>query len=280
VPTEVLLYGFPEAYQYSAVEFYERVSGGIIYEDYDRLPQNTRFDLTLSRSAGARTTKVPAEALGKVNRYHGGEHWIKVTFDSMEAADRACYYSPHVLHGHMIHAERYRGEGPVRDEPIAATKERVASVRSSPSQTTSSSTIKPTSSHTASSATAQPETQIELQQLPIAIPSLRPGVTSTSTAIRQPKTPLIRGATRATLLPAESALLPASSRWQRTFGAWPIIGFFFGGPSHDMIGNELPLKEDGTIDWDNASLYWWFWAFLDTYLFFCNFLGLKGEDDK
>jgi hypothetical protein len=273
VPSEVILYGFPEPYQYSAVEFFERVSGGIIYEDYDRLPPNTRFNLTLSRSEGARTGKIPADALRKVNRYHGGEHWIKVTFDSAEAADRACYYSPHTLHGHIIYAERYRGEGPVRDEAIPATRERLASVRSSPSQTTSSSTLQPASTATASSSTVQPVTQ-----QPIPMTSLRRSVLTPSSAVRQRNTQLIQGASRAVLLPAESALLPASSRWQQTFGAWPIIGFFFGGPSHDMIGNELPRKEDGTFDWDNASLYWWFWALLDSWFFFANFLGLKGDD--
>src|ERR1700760_1003462 len=37
VPTECILYGFPEVYQYSAIEFYERISLGTIYEDYDRI---------------------------------------------------------------------------------------------------------------------------------------------------------------------------------------------------------------------------------------------------
>lgn len=276
VPTEVILYGFPEAYQFSAVEFFERVSGGIIYEDYDRLPPNTRFNLTLSRSAGPRSTKIPIEALGKVNRYHGGEHWIKVTFDSSEAADRACYYSPHTLHGHIIYAERYRGEGPLRDEAIPATREALASVRSSPSQTVSSSTIQQETSTTASSSTIQPAPQTSPQQQnPNQTTDVVPATPAT---VRKRNTKLLEGASRAVLLPAESALLPSPSTWQQTFGAWPIIGFFFGGPSNDMIGNELPRKEDGTFDWDNASTYWLFWAFLDYYIFFANFLGLKGDD--
>ena len=45
-----------------------------------------------------------------------------------------------------------------------------------------------------------------------------------------------------------------------------------------MIGNELPRKDDGSFDWDNATTYWKFWALLDYYLIFSNFLGLKDTD--
>ena len=156
VPTEVILYGFPPLYQYSAIEFYERVSEGNIYEDYDRYPPNSRYDLSISRSALSRSSKMPPEALKKVNRYHGGDHWIKVTFDSAEAAERACYYSPHTLNGHIIYAERYRGVGPSVDQAIPATEEALHSVTASPSQK-STSTVAPrqgASSSTVTSATA------------------------------------------------------------------------------------------------------------------------------
>ena len=45
-----------------------------------------------------------------------------------------------------------------------------------------------------------------------------------------------------------------------------------------MIGDQVPLKENGDFDWETASLYWRFWALLDFYIFFANFLGLKGDD--
>jgi hypothetical protein len=52
----------------------------------------------------------------------------------------------------------------------------------------------------------------------------------------------------------------------------------FGGASHEFIGSEVPRKEDGSFNWDGASLYWRFWYTLDYYIFFANFLGLKGEE--
>lgn len=277
-----MLRGFPEAYQYAAVAFYERVSLGEIYEEYDRFPQNTRYDMSLSRSVHSRSGPVPKEALAKVNNYHGGAHWIKVTFNSVEAADRACYNSPHTLHGHVVYAERYRGEAPIRDEAIPATAEHLASVTTSPSQSISS-TVQPNgqSSSTVTSETvtaARPRTPETVNLQTNSRTTTTGAATDISSPLRRPKTPLIKGAQRVKLMPAENALLPASNRWQQTFGAWPVISFFFGAASSDIIGNELPRKDDGTFDWEKASWYWTFWALLDYYLFFANFLGLKGDD--
>jgi hypothetical protein len=288
-PTEVILYGFAEVYQWAAIEFYERVSLGTIYEDYDRTPPNPKYNQSLSHSASIRATKIPSEALRKVNKFHGGAHWIKVTFDSAEAADRACHASPHKLNGYLVYAERYRGTGPNADVAIPATDEAVRGISASPSQNSTSSTILSqgnghSSTTTASSATATQSSSLALTQSSTITTShstnaLTSPSTSTSTAIASPgKKPLLRGAKRIELLPAEKAVLPATSRWQRTFGAWPLIGFFFGGSHNDMIGDQVPLKDNGDFDWETASLYWRFWALLDFYIFFANFLGLKGDD--
>ncbi|KAJ9635364.1 hypothetical protein H2199_008367 [Coniosporium tulheliwenetii] len=127
-PTEVILYGFGTEYQWAAIEFYERVSRR-----------------TLS-----------ATALRKKNTYMGGDHWIKVTFDSPEAADQACYCSPHNIHGYLVVAERFRGIGPAQDAPMYAAPGQTQS----PSRSTSTlqggtQTLSPeSSSGTASSATA------------------------------------------------------------------------------------------------------------------------------
>ena len=51
-----------------------------------------------------------------------------------------------------------------------------------------------------------------------------------------------------------------------------------GGGSANIVGDEVPRKDDGTFDWDTASLYWKFWALLDFYLWFANFCGLKDDD--
>jgi hypothetical protein len=274
-PTEVILYGYAEPYQWAAIEFYERVSQGVIYEDYEREPSNTKYDLSLARSTTTRS-RIPSDALRKVSRYHGGEHWIKVTFNSSQAADRACYASPHKLNGHLVYAERYRGTGPAEDAAIPATEEALRSVASSPLATTGTATagVSATPAATGTSATLSTET---LDSGPAAWPSDAGTSTATldSAAVRGLR---VRGAKRAVLLPADKALLPAASLWQRTFGSWPVVGFLFGGASHEFIGSEVPRKDDGTFDWDKASMYWQFWATLDYYIFFANFLGLKGED--
>jgi len=296
-PSEVILYGFPPNFQYAAIEFYERVSQGAILEDYDRYPTNTKYDLSLSlrRSRGA--TKLSREALLKKNHYHGGDHWIKVTFDSAEAAERACYYAPHVIQGYIIHAEPYRGIGPAADDPILATAAAMASVTASPSQS-SSGTLQnqAPSSETASSATATatgtlPDPFASPPQTPrpsrstIAPPTPRlgsapslPGTASTTTALQTSpgKGPRIRGARRAVLLPAEQALLPASSRWQRAFGTWPLVGLLLGGGS-DIIGDHVPRDSLGKFDHEKASLYWLFWWWFD-WIFWTDFCGVKGDD--
>jgi hypothetical protein len=291
VATELIIYGFPAAYQYAAIEFYERVSEGNIYEDYDRYPPSSKYDLSLSRSTAFRKSRMQPDVRRKVNMYHGGEHWIKVTFDSAEAAERACYYSPHTLNGHIVFAEPYRGTGPAEDAAIPATEERLNSVTASPSQNSTSTLqpgrmLQPPSSSTASSATALGRSSPNLssppndQTLTQSTNTLNNSTATTATARAAPaERPLrVRGAKRAVLLPAEAALLPARSRWQRTFGNWPLIGFFMGGASANIVGDEVPRKNDGTFDWERASLYWKFWALLDFYLWFANFLGLKDDD--
>ncbi|KAK0305973.1 hypothetical protein LTR82_016529 [Friedmanniomyces endolithicus] len=92
--TEVLLYGFGEDLQWSAIDFYERVSGGgTILEDYDRTPQSQlrAFDPTHSISRATLTRSLSKIALRKKNTWAGGEHWIKVTFSSREAAELSAY---------------------------------------------------------------------------------------------------------------------------------------------------------------------------------------------
>lgn len=124
-PTAVMLYGFGSEYQYAAIDFFEHASGGRIYEDYDRAPPHPRYSTALSGNgipgSGARLPRTLSQAaLRGVNAYRGGEHWIKVTFDSAGAAERACHASPHVICGYAVHAELFRGVGPDRDAPIPA----------------------------------------------------------------------------------------------------------------------------------------------------------------
>jgi hypothetical protein len=242
--------------------------------------------------------KLSKEALLKKNQYHGGEHWIKVTFDSAEAAERACYYSPHTLNGYLIHAEPYRGVGPsAPDEAILATPQAVESAKASPSQRSSTTLqrMTPSMSETATSATATATgTQPDLNPPSTPTPRPRSALTSStllsssqtalsttagaSTALyKSPaKTPRIRGAKRAILHPAEKALLPAPSPWQRLFTSLPLVGLLFGSGS-SIIGDHVPTDSNGNFDKSKASLYWLFWFWVD-WLFWSDFCGLKGED--
>ncbi|KAL9092797.1 MAG: hypothetical protein Q9165_004215 [Trypethelium subeluteriae] len=161
-PTEVILYGFGTEQQWAAIAFYEKASQGIIYEDYDRMGPTGRFDHTFASSASraASLSRLSQAALRKKNSYVGGEHWIKVTFDSPESADNACRTSPHKVCGYMVYAERFRGVGPDQDVPIFATTNGEVIGTESPPNSQSTCTMSgglpdsPESSATASSATA------------------------------------------------------------------------------------------------------------------------------
>lgn len=306
-PTEVILYGFSSETQWAAIEFYERISEGIVYEDYDRHPPSARYNTSLSITRTAAARSLSAAALRKKNTYCGGDHWIKVTFDSPEAADRACHYSPHVLHGHAVYAELYRGAGPARDIAIPSSHAGFADVETSPTNTTTTlrggpSGLSPSrSSDTASSATVTASGPSTLRRRPSArTAQSAPATTaatpqtsfsSTATATLSAQTPgaapadvapvappplRVRGAKRAVLLPAEQALLPVGNKWQQLLGSLPLIRLFVGG-STEVIGSEVPRKDDGSFDWEIASMYWKVWAWLD-YWFGTDFLGLSGDD--
>lgn len=289
VPTEVILYGFAPGFQYAALEFYERVSRGTILEDYERVPPNPRYSNSLamrqSRGAGIKLSK---EALRKKNTHRGGTHWIKITFDSAEAADLACTSSPHKINGYVVHAEPYRGEGPAGgDVAIPATRQTWDDSTASPTQ---SATIRGGSSETATSATmttilpdpftspnaifttgSQPR-----PQHPDPLPINNTNVPSSMAIQERPLR--IRGAKRAVLLPADKALVPAQSASQRFIAAVPLVGWFVSGSS-DIIGEGVPRKEiDGSFDVASAGLYWRFWYWVD---WWCgsDYCGLRGDEE-
>ena len=120
-PVQVMLYGFSPSTQWAAVSHYERASGGMICEDYERQPpaESRRIPTTFSSPGlGLRRTLTAAEKKLSMS-YKGGKSWVRVTFDSAEAAERACYFSPHQIQGHWVYAERYAdGVIPNNDEPM------------------------------------------------------------------------------------------------------------------------------------------------------------------
>ncbi|KAL8773493.1 MAG: hypothetical protein Q9209_001597 [Squamulea sp. 1 TL-2023] len=125
-PVQVMLYGFSPPTQWAAISHYERASGGIICEDYERHPpaESRRIPTTFSSSgSGFRRTLTAAEKKLSMS-YKGGTSWIRVTFDSAEAAERACYFSPHAIQGYWVYAELYTdGVVPNDDEPIPVQQE-------------------------------------------------------------------------------------------------------------------------------------------------------------
>ncbi|KAL2149956.1 hypothetical protein VTH82DRAFT_7632 [Thermothelomyces myriococcoides] len=119
-PTEVILRGYRSAQQqYAAINHYEQLAGRIC-EDYPREPpvESRRYKSELRDPAFTRRRPLTPEERAKVNRADSGEHWVKVTFESAEAADAAIFASPQKVLGHLVYAEPYHGIPPARDEAI------------------------------------------------------------------------------------------------------------------------------------------------------------------
>lgn len=283
-PTEVMLYGFGDDSQWAAIEYFERVSGGSIYEDYDRHPPHQRYDHSLSYNRAKMQRNLSQAALKKRNAYRGGQHWIKVTFDSPEAADLACHRSPHALHGYLVYAELYRGVPPPTDVPVPYSNAgaQVDSQSLPTSFSTNTLTGSPTSSNTLSTATVTGN-DVAMSALPRSstLPSF--GTVSRLNANESPESSAVQqrpmrvpGAKRAVLLPADQAFLPAKPRYAGFVASLPILSLFLSGKG-DLIGSQVPRREDGSFDWKTASLYWCFFAWLDA-IFGTDMCGIKGDD--
>ncbi|RDW72574.1 uncharacterized protein DSM5745_07746 [Aspergillus mulundensis] len=127
VATECFLYGYRNKDgEWKVIDKYERISRGMICEDYPRNDPKSSFGHAQLLSGGdvIIRTNLSADANRKSKRYAGGFHWIKVTFDSTEAADRACFYSPQEIDGHLVFCEMYHGQGPAEDVaiPVGSTQ--------------------------------------------------------------------------------------------------------------------------------------------------------------
>lgn len=286
-PKEVILYGFGTDVQWAAIDHYEKVSNGLIYEEYDRDPFNQKFSYAFASQRASNRQFLSKDAILKINQYIGGNHWIKVTFDSAEAAERACHYSPKILQGYTVFAEPYRGTGPTGgDREIRAALGSITSLTASPGTVFSTTTGESQSSMTVSSATATASVPASLNRptqstltrasgafpTSISAPQLQPQTlasitsTSTTTALNPTSrraTLRLKGANvkPAVFLPQEKAFLPVAPRWQQTLGALPIIGWLVGSGQ-----DQVPRKEDGSFDLQNASLYWRAWYAVDACL--------------
>jgi len=123
-PMQVMLYGYSPDNQWAAIYYYETVSGGLICEDYDREPPAERRKYQGGGYGGHIHPRPLTQVEAAFARnYSGGSCWINVTFDSIEAAERAIYNSPHQVHGYWVYAQPYRGQGREPDEPIVVRDE-------------------------------------------------------------------------------------------------------------------------------------------------------------
>jgi len=278
-PTEVILRGFKPTQQYAAIREYERI-GGRICEDYPRdAPlEQRRYKSDLRDPASLRRKALTAEEKAKAYKFAGGEHWIKVTFESAEAAEVAVEASPQTILGHIVSAELYRGVPPTADQanPVNGGQTQSLGVASGldarpgrssstlprsfgtpsmreigrgtnslspPDSTNSSSHTLDTATLSYTSGTASSATVTGFRSSePAVIPQGSPAFCSK----------YIPTAKRMKLLPAEQALLPQQSFSKRVMSNIPLISWL----SADIIGSAVPRTEQGDFDWVKASLYW------------------------
>lgn len=120
IPTECILYGYAgKSSEWKVLSKFEKiVFPSIICEDYSRDDPNLLISgspLAFSRTPAAARLNLSREALRKSRVYVGGQHWIKVTFDTYQAAERAIHYSPVEIDGYLVHCEMFTGKGPGAD---------------------------------------------------------------------------------------------------------------------------------------------------------------------
>lgn len=309
VPTEIILRGFSSTQQYAAIHHYESLAGRIC-EDYPRDPplEQRRYKSDLRDQTALRPRALTPEEQVKARRWAGGDHWIKVTFESAEAAEAAIYASPQIVLGRQVFAEPYQGSPPTIQEEILASGTDPFQSRqnrfSSQTLGPSSSAFSPRNDRKPSSTLPRSFTTPAMSQIGRGMPqSLSPpgshtssstldtGTLSTATADSATITSLplsgsssqtlsqspdkngeyctrIPTAKRVALLPAEEALLPQQSWGRRLVSKVPFISTF----SADIIGVQVPRTEQGEFDWAGASIWWRAWWLMDYWL------GLSGGD--
>ncbi|KAL6721878.1 hypothetical protein ACLMJK_000983 [Lecanora helva] len=305
-PTQIMIYGYPTSRQYAAISLYEKCSGGMICEDYEREPPaelhkypNT---FTASRSVHSRSLTKQEKALAF--RYDGGEHWIKLTCESAESASQAVDISPINIYGHWVYAEYWNGKGPVSDLPIPITEEDrrrgpfnsprpppkasqtmgAAFAQNAGAQMRAANTLpRSFTPNTISQADSQPAQEIS----PVSSSTLS---SATATGIGQPdlrnrhppqteqdqppsnENEVAPGIPRYHFRPANEAFLPQPTWWERQV-QW-LRGH--GLIPTDFIGDGLPILDNGDFDWARASWYWRMCFWIDSHIG-TDICGLKDD---
>ncbi|KAK0613140.1 hypothetical protein B0T17DRAFT_542952, partial [Bombardia bombarda] len=275
----MILRGYRSAQQqYAAIDHFEQLAGRIC-EDYSREApvERRRYKSGFRDPAFTRRQPLTPEERAMVNRTDGGEHWVKVTFESAAAAEAAQMSSPQTILGHLVYAEPYHGTPPPSgDEAVADMSPAMGGNRrgrpaaSSPTRPRRRShnsrtpfELSPphsqTSSRTADTTTAASTTgTVDTTTTTLSsgtvmgdynTATVKPnGVTAANSEFCR----VIPSARKARLLPAEQAMLPATTMSQRLSAVIPFLRWFTGV----MIGSEIPRNDMGEFDWDRASFYW------------------------
>ncbi len=313
VPTQVALYGYTPGMHWAAIDFYERASDGKICEDYDRDPpiERRRIPNAFTAAQMVRSRALTKEEALLARQYHGGNCWIKVTFDSAEAADRAIKSSPHLIQGHWVYAEIFDGTAPNHpDEPIPFQKADLgrgpygssapaprASRSLGPSFTQNKNLQTRSNATLPRSFTSNNVVQPDNQQAGDG--ASQSSSTATSATATAPQYSIMRN--RQTQQPPskEPVQKIQPKRDPRFFTHFPDVPRTALRPAHeallpqptwleawfqrlaargwlpgDMIGNGPPFLENGEFDWASASLYWKIFYWFDSHLW-TDFCGTK-----
>ena len=301
-PTQVIIFGYSSESQWAALDFYEKASYGMICEDYARDPPaaTKRYPTTFSTPRSVKRSLSKAEK-SMVFKYDGGEAWVKVTFDSAEAAERAIESSPTQIYGHWVYAQLYNGIGPEQDEPIPIKEgERGLRQPRSKPQTMGSSQAQRRNFPQDSGATLPrsfaPSAQSPVDQSHDTSPSSSTATSGTATGVEypdlrqrhvpgsanaeqqaQPHDPRMMrhfpDIPRTVLRPASEAFLPQPTWWEKHVKWLSDMGLI----PEEIIGNGIPLREDGGVDLLRASFYWRFFYWIDS-TFGTDFCGLRDDD--
>lgn len=308
-PTQLMIFGYSTSTQWAAIDLYEKNSGGIICEDYERQPpaELRKYPNTFSNSPRTRSRPLTQTEKAMAFKYAGGNNWVKITFDSAEAAERALEHSPIRVYGHWVYAQLYHGSGPELDEPIlmqegereagrplhkpfhtlgaayaqragiqqrgaATTLPRSFSINpnSQPQTHQQNETGSPPSS-TASSGTATGLENANIRHRDqLQAGAVRPA------QVQQRNPQMMRhfpDTPRYVLRPASEAFLPQPSWWDRQLQWLAAQGLVPG----EIIGNGVPLLDNGEFDWARASFYWKICYWIDSHLG-TDLCGLKDND--
>lgn len=318
IATECMLYGYKaKESEWKVIDKFERISQGMICEDYPRSDPKSAAQSAQLLSGGDVVIRanLSADANRKSKRYDGGFHWIKVTFDSTSAADRACFYSPQEIDGHYVYCELYHGHGPAEDVAIPAESSAATRLRGRAPRTL-------TSTHsTAFLSSMSSKDQDRGLTLPrsVAMNNLSSvadvaeteedqslGSSTTTTATSGTATAAATTTGAATNLDRSTSLhqrnVPTEPKPESEFMTHiptvrraklrPLTEALPPQPTvaervlrsipilswftGDIVGDGPQLREDGTFDYDKSNAYWRFWYMVDKILG-TDICGLKEE---